>query len=245
LAQIIPASRRDQAAWLTWLSRLALHRWATPLQRDRFLTWATATFTDREQYGPSFDLADWAMFESGAFDPKMSLEQAQAASRRWHEQHASRRLLNYSPSELACVVDYGPLPITTTVDGLELHALRTIAELDMESQRMHHCVRSYWPFVASGRSRIYSIRHGETRYATLELQPDTRKRTTPRPLKFAQLRGPCNAPPAEPVIACALHFIDLANAAIAETARLAQSPAARTTAAQPEATEVPAAGGGR
>ena len=234
LARIIPSTCTEQRAWLIWLSRLAARRWPSPLQRDRFVGWAAVNLRTHGQIQDADDLADWAMLDTGSFDPDMSPEQAQAASDRWHEEQASVRPGPWSLQELSVVVDYGPLPATAVVDGLELHALRTITELDLESQRMHHCVRSYWPYVSSGRSRIYSIRSGENRIATLELQPDSRKRSTPRPLVMAQIKGPCNARPAEPVIACARRFLEIANAAIAEAAKLARAEAALAKAAGAE-----------
>ncbi len=60
-----------------------------------------------------------------------------------------------------------------------------------ESTNMKHCVRSYSPACAGGRSRVFSIRSGETPTATGEIRlHDSRWRA-------AQVRGPHNHPAGE------------------------------------------------
>ena len=219
LAQIIPATGPEQQAWLRWLDQLANHRWPRPAARDRYVAWASVNLRTVEQRQASDLLADWALFDARFFDPTMSLQQALAASCSWH---AAQAILRRVPSLLAAndrarVIDYAPLPDEVVIDGLVFSALRSIAELETESQRMHQCMRNYWRFVATGRSRIFSIRRvvaeGAIHLATLELQP--RAGT----FALAQLKGPCNAKPSDAVADAARRFLGHADACLIEAAK--------------------------
>lgn len=62
---------------------------------------------------------------------------------------------------------------------------------------MHHCVGSYSHDVRSGRSRIFSLRRGGRRVATIEIGKQFER------LALHQVRGPCNAMPARDVVEAA------------------------------------------
>jgi hypothetical protein len=222
LAQVIPATAEQQRTWLQCLENLYQRRWARRASRDRFLVWTAANICTPEARRGAGDLADWAMFASERFDPAMTYEQARAASARWHEEHAAHRrslAAVLAATAGAHTVDYAPLPAAIEVEGLHFRALCSAADLEDESARMHHCVRSYWRYVARGQSYIYSIRYGDARVATLELHRQRITRYTAAPLAIAQLKGPYNACPPEEVARATTRFVEIANACAIAAAR--------------------------
>jgi hypothetical protein len=66
---------------------------------------------------------------------------------------------------------------------------------------MHHCVGSYDEQVASGECYIYSVRNGDERIATVELE---KVNGLVRP---AQIRGQCNAQPPKKVRAAVMKWL--------------------------------------
>lgn len=222
LAQVIPATAEEQHLWLQWLQDLRQRRWTRRAACDRFLVWAVANIRSPEARHTADDLADWAMFASERFDPGITYERARAASARWHEEQAAHRrsiAAVLAGTAGAHTVDYAPLPATIEVQGLCFRALCSAADLEDESARMHHCVRSYWRYVARGQSYIYSIRRGEARIATLELRRQSITRHTTAPLAVAQLKGPCNAHPGEEIASAATRFLETANDCVMVAAR--------------------------
>jgi hypothetical protein len=166
----------------------------------------------------------------------MTYAQACAASARWHAEQAARR------HSLAAVlsgtvgghtIDYAPLPADIELEGFCFRALCSAAALEEESARMHHCVRSYWRYVARRQSYIYSIRSGSIRIATLELQRQSNMRHTTAPLAIAQLKGPCNAHPSEEIASAASRFLEMANACLMAAAT-AKADADKAVKADPE-----------
>lgn len=233
LAQAIPEDEREQRAWLEMLTRLSSRHWARYSSREAFVAWSAANLRTPEARGEAGELGDWAMLSSGRFNPAMSYEQARADSARWHEEQAAARSAMsslFSASDRQRVIDYSPLPAQIEVDGLSFRALASVGDLEEESQRMHHCVRRYWRFVASGRSRIYSIRRGEQRVATVELQRSYARRSDCGPLQVAQLKGPCNARPADDVALAVRRCLDIINQSVTEAVR-AKAAANRAAAA--------------
>ena len=228
LAQVIPATADEQRLWLDSLDGLRQRRWTRRASRDSFIVWAAANIRTAEAFRGAADLADWAIFASERFDPTMTYAQACAASAHWHEEQAARR------HSLATVlsgavgrhtIDYAPLPAAIEVEGFCFRALCSAAALEEESARMHHCVRSYWRYVARRQSYIYSIRSGSVRIATLELQ---RQSNMAGPLAIAQLKGPCNAHPGKEIASAATRFLDMANACVMAAAKAEADQAAKT-----------------
>jgi hypothetical protein len=90
---------------------------------------------------------------------------------------------------------------------------------------MHHCVKTYWGRVISGQSRIYSVRHGESRVATLEvgcqhahfkpsvqtLRMQGTKTARNSRNQLRQLVGPCNVRVTPKVSELARAFVDEIN----------------------------------
>lgn len=222
LAQVIPATAEAQRAWWQWLEGLQRRRWTRGATRDRFLVWAAAEMRTAEARRGADELADWVMFAGERFDPAMSYAQARLASAHWHEQQQTqRRAIAATLAGTACAhtVDYTPLPAAIELDEFSFRALCSAGELEDESTRMHHCVRSYWRYVATGRSYVYSIRHGEARIATLELIRQNLVLHAAAPLAIGQLKGPCNARPREEIFRATIRFLEMANACVIAAAR--------------------------
>lgn len=230
LAQVIPTTIEEQRRWLLWLENL-LFAWHPRNDRNRaFVTWAALNLRTPEARAGASEIADWVKRAGDAFTPSMSYDAARVASEAWH-----RRVAELASSRERAdpgdgrVIDYAPLPTRLEIDGLAFHALATAGSLRLESERMHHCVRTYWPSVASGRSRIYSIRRGERHVATLELRRRRWRAGADGPLEIAQLKGPCNATPETAIAEAAVRCLEAANSAVSE-ARQAKAAAAREAA---------------
>ena len=146
------------------------------------------------------------------FDPRWSLAEACAAAMRWHRQLAdnARRyaLEAMARTSEAEVADYGTMPLEKTIGAFSFVALRTERELLEEGAVLHHCVGSYWPSVQGGFSRIYGVRRGDRRVATMELAPHGRASGVHGwgTARLVQLRGPCNMDPVPDVRAAVVDF---------------------------------------
>ena len=222
LAQIIPATGAEQRLWLEWLTGLVDRPWpARHGGADRFGAWAATNARTPAQWFGCSEIIDWLVLGGGVLDPAMSYAQTSAAAARWHRAQAVRPRQVLTASEP--IVDYAPLPVESIVDGLVFKALRSISDLEEESVRMHHCVRDYWPYVFSGNSRIYSIRRGNARRATFELQVCSASGYAIRrwsrcdgvsAFGFGQLKGPCNAMPDGEITAAAKRFLEIAESEV-------------------------------
>ena len=56
-----------------------------------------------------------------------------------------------------------------SADGYSFTPLCTAAEIDAESRAMRNCLRTYGDYVATGDSRLWSVRRDGARIATLEI----------------------------------------------------------------------------
>jgi hypothetical protein len=185
IAQCIPEKPRAQRRWLANLSDWIEHMAARLGDDSQGLAWAMRAYA-----GPHPDMtvdpvsysgrtiADlWiAMHNRGeAWNERWTLCNAHEAARQWHaelaRQNESERCKSKYGLEYDEPVDYGAGPVLDDADeeGFTFHALRSCKELHEEGRAMHHCVASYFGDVASGRSRIYSVRHGDKRMATIEI----------------------------------------------------------------------------
>jgi PcfJ-like protein len=116
-------------------------------------------------------------------------------------------------------IDYAPLPVRWEHEGFSFVALQTGKALHSEGRAMHHCVKTYWGHVISGRSRIYSILEEGNRVATLELScqhsdykcPSTSTAEKSSRYQVRQLAGPCNARPAVEVTKAVGRFVEEIN----------------------------------
>jgi PcfJ-like protein len=173
LAQIIPATRQKQNAWL-----LALQNWCEGMAsrpevndyRCLFLEWAATNYpgvTYTEANGARHTV-DFVRAHSGTFNPLWTLERAGAEEQKWHADLAVAEVVERTGVPLDTVIDYTPLPLLWEYGGLSFVALQTGKALRTEGAAMHHCVAS-WRNVVNGKSRIYSIRENRSRVATLEV----------------------------------------------------------------------------
>lgn len=230
LAQVVPTDRDPQREWLYW-ARHTIDRLQGARRRPSpELAWCLAHLNTAERRENTVELIDWMTNMTGTFNPKVRYDEAHAASLKWHEDQAARLARHrFAPDGSTLrVVDYQPLPAQWSGDGLTFKAITTYAALDEESARMHHCVRTYWPRMLDGTSRIYSVRRQGARIATLELGPVDASAHETR-LRVAQLRGYCNARVAADVVASATAFCAAANAAAEKAAAVAAEQAAART----------------
>jgi hypothetical protein len=174
LAQIIPATRQKQNAWLQ-----ALQNWCEEMARRSevnnyqcpFFEWAATnypgvTYSEANMVG---HMADFVRAHSDTFNPVWTLERARAEEEKWHADLAVAEVVQRTGVPLETVIDYTPLPLQWEYGGLSFVALQTGKALRAEGAAMRHCVASYWQNVVNGRSRIYSILENGSRVATLEV----------------------------------------------------------------------------
>ena len=213
LAQVIPSETVEQAAWLeaarTWRNTAQLVQHDV----DWIVSWAAGNGCHRHRRLDIHDIIDFACRDRAAFNIDWSFEEAAAASARWHATIFERAFeADYTPEQMAAVVDYGALPVEVVVDGHTFTALRSRQQIVEEGRAMHHCVATYADRVTGGRCWIYSISRDGVRVATLELRRNVRW------FALGQIKAHRNgAPPAE-TTAAATHFIAQVNAAAAVAA---------------------------
>jgi hypothetical protein len=174
LAQIIPATRQKQNAWLR-----ALQNWCDGMAsrsevnnyRCLFFEWAATNYpgVTYSEANVVRHMGDFVRAHSDTFNPLWTLERARAEEEKWHADLAVAEAVQRTGVPLDTVIDYTPLPLLWEYGGLSFVALQTGKTLRAEGAAMHHCVASYWQNVVKGRSRIYSIRENGRRVATLEV----------------------------------------------------------------------------
>ena len=176
LAQIIPATRQKQNAWLQ-----ALQNWCEGMARASrpegndyrclFFEWAATNYpgvTYSEADGVRH-MTDFVRAHPDTFNPLWTRERARAEEQKWHADLAVVKTVKRGGVALDKVIDYTPLPLLWNHGGLSFVALQTGNALRAEGAAMHHCVAAYWQNVVHGKSRIYSIRENRSRVATLEV----------------------------------------------------------------------------
>jgi len=148
------------------------------------------------------EVADFANARGQSFDTRWTWVQASVASAKWHsdiqkmrheEAFFSRFGLRFDEA-----INYAPFPDETTVGDLIFVPLKSGQALFEEGQAMHHCVGTYSSAVIDGRSRIYGIRKGDRRLATLELNDRA---------EMVQIKAYCNAAPTPNVVNAAKAFV--------------------------------------
>lgn len=115
-------------------------------------------------------------------------------SEKWHEERARVVLLLQQEDERNAVADdacWTPLlPAPYHWNKLTIVELNTPDKLSDEASRLSHCVDGYSTYCYDGRSRILSIRDGDTSLATMELCLKPFKKVPKvSNLHCAQLRG--------------------------------------------------------
>ena len=123
LAQIIPATRQKQNAWLqalqNWCDGMA-HRSEAHSYRCLFFEWAATnfsgvTYTEANMVG---HMVDFVRAHSDTFNPLWTLERARTEERRWHEDLALTNVVERTGVPLDTVIDYTPLPLFWEYGGL-------------------------------------------------------------------------------------------------------------------------------
>jgi hypothetical protein len=171
LAQIIPASFKEQNAWLA-----ALEQWCASMatksdRRCLFFEWAAIRYSGIK-YGETrgvSHMVDFVCAHADTFNPRWTLDRARAEESSWHEKLARSEPVESSNKAEVREVDYAPLPLRWEHGDLSFVALQTQKALHAEGAAMSHCVASYWWNVVRGGSRIYSILKNGCRVATVEL----------------------------------------------------------------------------
>ena len=174
LAQIIPATRQKQNAWLqaldNWCGGMATHSEATN-NRCLFFEWAATNYpgVTYSEANRVRDLVDFVRAHADTFNPRWTLKRARTNEQKWHAELAMAEVVEDTGASPDTVIDYTPLPLHWKYGDLTFVALQTGKALCAEGAAMHHCVASYWQNVVNGRSRIYSILENGRRVATLEV----------------------------------------------------------------------------
>jgi hypothetical protein len=237
LAQIIPATRQKQNAWLqalqSWCEGMAIA--SRPEGNDYrclFFEWAATNYpgvTYTEANGARH-MADFVRAHSDTFNHVWTRERARAEEQKWHEELAVAEadlglteVVERTGVPLDTVIDYAPLPLLWEFGGLSFVALQAGKALRAEGAAMHHCVASYWRNVVNGKSRIYSILDNGSRVATLEVTgrliqykgPDAAASLTVigqrNRYQVSQLVGPRNSRPAPELVKVVGTFIEEIN----------------------------------
>ena len=214
LAQIIPATRPKQNAWLQ-----ALDNWCDGMAdrsgRDRsqclFFEWAATNYpgvTYSEANGVRH-MVDFVSARADTFNPRWTLDRARAEEQKWHAELAMVKMVERTGVALDTVIDYTPLPPLWEHGGLSFVALQTGKALHAEGAAMHHCVATYWQNVVNSKSRIYSILENGNRVATLELSNRLiNYRWGTSRYQVRQLVGACNSRPAPEVAKAVGTFVE-------------------------------------
>ena len=212
LAQSIPKVPEEQRRWLDDIARWRMCMWQHSGDVEQFFPWAAANLHGSRARRNLAEVADFAGCNRASFNTRWNFEQARAASDRWHAEIARRSFGAAAMApEWRVAIDYAPLPSHLEVEGFAFHALQTREDIYIEGQAMHHCVRTYAGRVVQGLSRLYSVRQGGARVATLELWPAGRRGSSVPSYALMQLKGSCNARPGAAVANAAAAFLVKVN----------------------------------
>jgi hypothetical protein len=217
LAQAMPARAMEQRTWLWDLIGWTTHAERRGCNTDVFFEWAVRhldTNKLEDPFGSAAELVDYLRAPESRFQPNWTLAKLESEASAWHQrvrqlnadmQHVAKYGLGW---EQPC--NYGTLPVEIAFDGVTLVALRSGSQLSDEGRTMRHCVGTYVDDVMSGRCRIYSLRNGIKRLATMEIVSEGKHHW-----KIAQLKGPCNAKPVQSANLAAIRFIRHVNREVA------------------------------
>jgi hypothetical protein len=118
------------------------------------------------------------------------------------------------------------LPQIYYADGFDFVSLDTYDALMEEGRAMRHCILSYAESVVLGQSRIFGMRRGEERIATIEVAPP---RAAEEVFIIEQMCGPSNVRPSQAHAAAAQAW--LADAACMREFAIAHGSTARLNSA--------------
>ncbi len=142
--------------------------------------------TYRLFYNKLPEIKDW--FESERPDlASYTAEQAMAASDKWHKEMAEKGT-GHKYQEGSENVVYGPKWHNQVFNGWTIRKVTTENDLEVEGNKMNHCVGGYCENVESGKSIIYSLRDPQNEpHVTLEADD--------RNINFEQIKGHSNSEP--------------------------------------------------
>lgn len=129
----------------------------------------------------------------------------------WHERIAIQNAYQGRPKQWQSL-----LP-EQVISGYVVTPLTDSVMLYDEGRRMHHCVSRYADQCARGDSRIFSLRRGETRVATLELILSEEGKGAS--WRIGQVRGHCNRPVSADTTKAAKEVLRLYRAAWSKAGR--------------------------
>lgn len=209
LSQAIPDKK--QGNWLVALSSWRNRMGQRYNDKGKYFAWAALAFSRTDMFMDPADIADFAGSPAVNFDTRWTLDQARNAATRWHvelqKMTSEQKFYQQHGIGWSDPIDYGSLPIAARHGGHDIVALRSGEELYAEGVEMHHCVASYTREVITGESRIYSVRSGDRRLATFEINP------APVGWSMRQLKGPCNHAVPSPVETSVRSFLKFVNEA--------------------------------
>ncbi|MCP4564019.1 MAG: hypothetical protein GY873_30335 [Bosea sp.] len=209
LSQVMPREGQAQGVWLStlgqWIARM--RRGAKPETLQ--LAWAAAQIGRGARAHEWNEIADLVVHLDDKFNPRWSWAKAREEAEVWHRQirriKDHRNFFRQYGLRYEDIIDYSPLPPHAAVLGLDFVALQSGEALSEDGFVMHHCVSSYAGQVIKGVSRIYSIRQGEKRLATLEVSQ------LDKSWRLIQLKGPYNSVPSGDVRGAARIFVEQSN----------------------------------
>lgn len=204
ISQSIPADKSRHATWLGGLAAIfdvLQRRDPNHAANGEVLSWAMKVLPHRAaeiEAARLDEVADFLICNRGDWNGRWSWDRVIRETAAWHEALANANIDRINDGRYDEEVDYGAFPREASYSGFTFHALQSLRALIVEGKAMRHCVASYHRDILSGRARVYSIRKGGDRVATLELNFVTRQNeegvTTSRSIRVAQIKGPCNAP---------------------------------------------------
>lgn len=196
LAQAIPQKAGEQGKWLRAVSNFVEAFASAPhMLTEERIAWAVSRFGQAPAAAvrQAKPLADLMTHGDVDFDLRWSFDEAEAAMERWHERLARKKdavafARQFGVSFEEEIEDLGSHK-SFDVGKFEFVTLNSGMDIFKEGMAMRHCVFSYTGGVVMGKLRLFSIRVGGKRAATLELDWDEKLNR----YRNAQLRGPANA----------------------------------------------------
>lgn len=209
IANAIPKDASKAAMWFDWVmeARIACD--------DAFAIWLASKGAFVEDGAPSSTiLAPLAAFSwvsrFGSGPAKAQIPKGSGWRRSMSFINAVLETQNWIDCLIAneCVDQYERTRTewrkAEVVGGFAFVPLTTPTHLVEDGHLMRHCVATYAEVVARGYCLIYSVRSGDERVATLEVQADPK---SPGQGRIAQLLGPDNASPSAAVRKAAERWI--------------------------------------
>jgi len=132
-------------------------------------------------------IKDWVKAENPNLS-NMTMADIMFAQEAWHQKMAQQgEGENYEPTNQNNII-YGPNWKNKDYNGWTIQEITSENDLDVEGNKMNHCVASYWNDVEDGRCIIYSLRDPSNNpHITIETDMET--------TEFRQIMGNSNSEP--------------------------------------------------